>query len=179
MKRTNARIVGYNFHDLFSAEARRAYEIIAREMDGVEAILAFQYYPYEGGAGQVFWIDAGGGRRVPVMTCRYAIWENCNERPRCGTPAKIAREIGDDVSMATGTQRLDWVIDHAWSYFRHRPGSDENAENMKQAGAPERGGIRGYSPAVWCAERLPKSVRVVPIEELVLRVRASAGAAKP
>lgn len=179
MKRTNARIVGYNFHDLFSAEARRAYEIIAREMDGVEAILAFQYYPYEGGAGQVFWIDAGGGRRVPVMTCRYAIWENCNERPRCGTPAKIAREIGDDVSMATGTQRLDWVIDHAWSYFRRRPGSDENAENMKQAGAPERGGIRGYSPAVWCAKRLPKSVRVVPIEELVLRVRASAGAAKP
>jgi hypothetical protein len=174
MKRTNTKIIGFNFHDLFSADARRAFEIFAREMDGVEAILAFQYYPYEGGEGKVFWVKGAGGRDVPVVTCRYAIWENNNQRPRCGTPAKIAREIAQDMSATPkgDPQRLEWVIDHAWSYFRKRPGSDENAENMKQQNAPARGGIRGYSPAVWCAKRLPANVRVIPIEELIWRIRA-------
>jgi hypothetical protein len=181
MKKTNTKIIGFNFHDLFSADARRAFEIFAREMDGVEAILAFQYYPYEGGEGKVFWVKGSGGRDIPVFTCRYAIWENCNQRPRCGTPAKIAREIAQDVAETTKgeAQRLDWVIDHAWSYFRKVPGSDEDAENMEQRDATEHGGIRGYSPAVWCAKRLPTGVRVVPIEELVWRIRERHGQATP
>ena len=34
-----------------------------------------------------------------------------------------------------------------------------------------QGGVRGYSPVLWCAERLPAGVRVVSPEELVWRIR--------
>ncbi|MCX7018089.1 MAG: GxGYxYP family putative glycoside hydrolase [Candidatus Sumerlaeota bacterium] len=173
MKKTNTRIIGFNFQDLDSPEAMKAYEIFAREMDGLQAILGFQYYPYEGGAGQIFWVKDKSGNDVPVITARYAIWENSNKRLRCGTPAKIAREIMDTVRNAPGNDRqtLDWVITHCWSYFKKPPGADENAENMPQTGAPRRGGIRGYTPAVWCAERLPDNVKVISPEELVWRIR--------
>jgi hypothetical protein len=76
--------------------------------------------------------------------------------------------------------RYDWAITHVWSYFRKAPGSDEDAEDLPKlpkadkAGKkelPKQGGIRGYTPVVWCAERLPENIRVVPPEELVWRIR--------
>ena len=41
---------------------------------------------------------------------------------------------------------------------------------QKHVPSPE-GGVRGYTPVVWCAERLPENIRVVPPEELVWRIR--------
>jgi len=68
--------------------------------------------------------------------------------------------------------RYDWVIAHAWSYFKHAPGTrPKNAENTPQENAVAAGGVRGYSPVIWCAERLPTSIRVVSPEELVWRIR--------
>jgi len=67
--------------------------------------------------------------------------------------------------------RYDWVIAHAWSYFKHVSGPDENAENLPQTNAAAEGGVRGYSPVTWCAERLPASIRVISPEELVWRIR--------
>ena len=113
------------------------------------------------------------GIEVPVITARYSLWEHANNRERAGTPAKIAREIQQSVENASREQgsRFDWVITHVWSYFKKAPGTDENAENMPQDNAAANGGVRGYSPVIWCAERLPASVRVVSPEELIWRIR--------
>jgi hypothetical protein len=173
MKKTNTRIVGFNFTQFDSPDARKACEVFVSQTDGLLAILVFQYSAYEAGAGKIFWVKDRNGVEVPVITARYTIWENKNNRERVGTPAKIAREIQQTVKKTAPSQlpRYDWVIAHAWSYFKHAPGTDENAENTPQENAVAAGGVRGYSPVIWCAERLPTSIRVVSPEELVWRIR--------
>ncbi len=37
--------------------------------------------------------------------------------------------------------------------------------------ASDQGGVRGYSPVTWCADRLPATIRVVSPEELAWRIR--------
>jgi hypothetical protein len=173
MKKTHTRIIGFNFAQLNSPEAHKACQVFAGQTDGLLAILAFQYYPYEGGAGSVFWVKDGRGVEVPVITARYSIWEHSNHRPRAGTPAKIAREIRQTIQKPIPGElpRYDWVIAHVWSYFKQAPGADENAEDMPQDDAAAKGGVRGYSPVLWCAERLPENIRVVTPEELAWRIR--------
>ena len=172
MEQNGTRIIGFNFSHYDTPDAMKAYEVFARETAGLLAILVFQYTPYEAGGGKTFWVKDRNGVEIPVVTARYSIWEHTNPKPRSGTPAKVAREIRDSVSAAApGSPRYDWVITHAWSYFRHAPGADEDAENLQQIDAPVRGGIRGYTPVVWCAERLPASIRVVCPEELIWRIR--------
>ena len=173
MRKSNTRIIGFNVSQHDSADSRKAYEVIAAQTDGLLGILVFQYYPYEGGAGRTFWVKDCNGAELPVITARYSIWEHSNDRPRCGTPAKIAREIRQSVenSSARERPRYDWVITHAWSYFRMKPGPDENAENVPASGAGGENKLRGYAPALWCAERLPGDIRVVGPEELIWRVR--------
>jgi hypothetical protein len=133
------------------------------------AILVFQYAPYEAGAGRVFWVKDRGGVEIPVITARYSIWDNSNQRERSGTPAKVAREIRE--SASSEGPRHDWAIVHAWSYFRRVPGADENAENLPQNQAQALGGVRGFKAALWCSERLPTDVRVVTPGELIWRIR--------
>lgn len=173
MQQTGNRIIGFNFIRVDSPDARKACEVFAGQTDGLLGILAYQYYPYEGGAGEVFWVKDRAGLDVPVITARYSIWENSNRRARSGTPAKIAREIRQtqDQSTARDLPRYDWVIAHAWSYFKKAPGSDENAENMPQENAPNCGGSRGYTPVLWCSDRLPTEIRVVSPDELIWRIR--------
>ena len=173
MKKTNTRIIGFNFTQFDSPDAHQACEIFARQTDGLLAILAFQYSAYEAGAGQTFWVKDRNGIEVPVISARYSIWEHANHRARAGTPAKVAREIRQTVENTGPGQlpRYDWVIDHVWSYFKPASGTDEDAENMPQENAAREGGVRGYSPVIWCAERLPAGIRVISPEELVWRVR--------
>ena len=173
MQKTNARIIGFNFAKFDSPEARKACEVFAGQTDGLLAILVFEYAEYEGGAGKIFWARDRNGIDVPVITARYSIWEHLNSRARAGTPAKVAREIRETVEKTPADQlpRYDWAIAHVWSWFKKAPGSDEDAENLPQDTAAAKGGVRGYSPVTWCAERLPASVRVVSPEELAWRIR--------
>ena len=168
MQKTGTRIIAFNVAKIDSPDAKKAYQTFAKETDDLLAILAFQYAPYEGGAGATYWVKDSRGVDIPVTTARYSIWEHAN-RPRSGTPAKVAHEIQ---KVATGkSPHLDWVVVHAWSYFRHVSGNNDNAEEMPQDTAVAQGGERGYRPAVWCAERLPESVKVVSPEELCWRIR--------
>jgi hypothetical protein len=184
MKKSGTRIIGFNiFVSYDSPDAHKAYEVIAHEMDDLHAILIRQYNPYEAGAGKIFWVKNRSGLEIPVITCCYSIWENHNKRPRSGTPAKIAREIRETVAATPAAElpRYDWVACHVWSFFRHAPGNDEDAENLpktprqsfpeRKKDAPRRGGISGYTPVTWCVERLPESICVVCPEELVWRIR--------
>jgi hypothetical protein len=171
MEKTGTRLIGFNVTRFDSLETRQACAAFARQTGGLLAILVFQYSPYEAGAGRTFWVKDSNGIELPVISARYSIWEHANNREHSGTPAKVAREIRQSTQNAAPSPRYDWVICHAWSWFKKAPGSDENAENMSQENAEARGGERGYSPVAWCAERLPKSIRVVSPEELAWRIR--------
>jgi hypothetical protein len=179
MRKTNTRIIGFNVSRPASADALKAYATFASQTDGLVAILVFQYSPYEGGEGRVYWVADRAGVEIPVITARYSIWAHSNDRPRSGTPARVAHEIDKSVMNAPAAElpRYDWVIDHVWSYFRQAPGSDEDAENMPQRDDQLRGGVRGLTPVQWCAEGLPASIRVVCPEELAWRVRMKHNAA--
>ena len=102
--------------------------------------------------------------------------------PRIGTPAKVAREIRESVAATQPAElpRYDWTICHVWSRFQKAPGNDEAAENipvnseLSKADAKRihvTEGVGGYTPATWCAERLPADIRVMCPEELVWRIR--------
>jgi len=171
MRRNDTRIIGFNVWRPDSRDARKSYEVFAGETDGLLAIFVFQYSPYEGGAGKTYWVKDRRGIEIPVITARYSIWEHTNGRPRSGTPTRVAREIRESVTAAGKEPQYDWCIAHAWSYFRRAAGNDEEAEEMPQENAAEQGGQRGFSPITWCAERLPKEIRVVGPEELVWRIR--------
>jgi hypothetical protein len=173
MKKNDTRMIGFNFANYDSPDARKAYEVFASQTDGLLAILVFQYSPYEAGAGETFWVKDRNGIELPVITARYSIWEHSNSRERSGTPAKVAREIKETVEQTPPEKlpRCDWVITHVWSYFKKSPGADESAEDMSQENAATKNGVRGYSPAVWCAERLPANIRVISPEEMVWRIR--------
>ncbi len=173
MEKNNVRMIGFNIADLESVEARRAYEVIARETDKLLAMLVFQYAPYEAGAGKIFWVTDKNGLALPVITARYSIWENSNRRERTGTPAKVAREIRQAVERFPAGKKptYDWTIAHVWSYFKKSSGNDEVAENLPQENAATNAGVRGYTPVVWCAERLPPEIRVINPEEMAWRIR--------
>jgi hypothetical protein len=173
MRANNTTVIGFNVVSPESADARKSYEVFAGQADGLLGILVFQYAPYEGGAGKTYWVKDRRGMDVPVVTARYSIWEHTNERPRSGTPAKVAREIRETVARTPQEElpRYDWVIANAWSYFREARGGDEEAENMPRAGVVNQAGVRGHAPVTWCAERLGKEIRVVGPEELIWRMR--------
>jgi len=132
----------------------------------------FQYSAYEEGAGKTFWVKDRNGVELPVISARYSIWSHAY-RPRAGTPAKVSREIRETVKRATPDQspRYDWVITHVWSYFKSASGTNETAEEMPQDHVASQGGVRGYTSATWCAERLPSNIRTVSPEELAWRLR--------
>jgi len=173
MKKNNTRLIGFNVSKLDSADARKAYEVFARQTDGLLAILVFQYDAYEAGAGRKFWVKDRNGLEVPVISARYSIWNHLNHRPRAGTPAKVAREIRQTVEQTPRGEppRYDWVIVHAWSWFKKAAGNDENAENMSPEEAAAQGGQSVFAPVTWCAERLPANIRTVGPEELIWRIR--------
>jgi hypothetical protein len=173
MRQTGTRIIGFNVADLGAPDACKALQVFAGESDGLLAFLVFQYAPYEAGAGNVYWVKDRAGGDVPVIAARYSIWADANNRPRAGTPAKVAREIRDTLAATPPAElpRYDWAVVHAWSYFRKAPGADESAENVPPGAAPPAGAARGYAPATWCAQRLPHDVRPMDPEELAWRLR--------
>lgn len=174
MQRAGSKILCVNCRDLSSQEALQAFEIYAREMPGIWGILAIQYAPYEGGDGKIFWVSGSDGIEIPVVTAKYAIWGNANTfGPRIGTPARVAHLINASIkdSQSGDSPAGHWTVVHAWSFFKHVSGADEEAENLPQTDAVSKGGERGIAPVEWCIERLDPAMHVVTAEELVWRLR--------
>jgi hypothetical protein len=180
MQKSGEHIIGFNIRYLDRPDAKKAFQTIAANTDGVLGILAFQYSPYNAGAGEVFWVKDKRGIDIPVVTLRYQIWWQMAKRANAGTPAKVARFITDSVKTASPEvlPRNDWAMVHVWSYFKMVSGTNELAEELprkQDLKAGEKyegwGGVRGYSPALWCAERLPESIRAVSPDEMLWRVR--------
>ncbi len=181
MQKTDNRIIGFNVRYWDSDDAKKAYETFAAQTDGLTAILAVQYSPYNKGAGEVIWVKDKRGVEIPVISLRYQNWWRLNKRPNTGTPMRVAREIVESIAQTPKAElpRHDWLMEHAWSYFQKGTPGDEDSQNLpdlKKGGAEaknyeELGGVRGYTPLTWCDALLPDSVRRVTGEEMAWRLR--------
>lgn len=169
MKRSGGNLLMSLFWDLDSAEAQRAYRVFAEEIDALIGVLGFQYYPYEGGRGKVYWVARPDGVEIPVVTARYAIWAGLKHE-RAGSPAKIARLIHEDARDASEAAPLHaWAVVHAWSTFNPAP---PDADDMAEEPDSERGGQEaGVTPTQWSVDRVGDLVRVVTPEEMIWRLR--------
>ena len=99
MKATNTNIIGFNCMDIGSASALEAYQIYANEMEGLLAIVVFQFDRYQAGEGKVMWVKDKKGIEIPVVSACYSIsWDK--DVPNSGPPARIARIINEDAMKA-------------------------------------------------------------------------------
>jgi GxGYxYP putative glycoside hydrolase C-terminal domain len=162
-----------NCMDWDSDAARRAYRTYAEEMPDLDGVFTVQYYPYSGGEGRILWAE-GGGRSIPVISCRLTIWANTG-RPRDTTPAGVAARLN---RMPTGEgvwsdEQFSFVMAHSWSWFRDTHG-DPSPTAEEEGVSQDRetpGTARGLLPVKWAADRLSDHVRVVTPARLLLLAR--------
>ncbi|ARN55791.1 GxGYxYP domain-containing protein [Sedimentisphaera salicampi] len=169
LNRTGIKVFSFICKDVDSPEALEAYSLYAKKLKGIYGMIAVQYYPYNGGDGEIFWYKNSEGTEIPVITATHSIWNNARWEGG-GTPAKIARLINED-STDTG---FSIVSSHAWSKFNKIPDNDQEAENVpKEASKKQlKNAESGLTPVKWCVDRLNhKDVHVVTPEELIWRVR--------
>lgn len=156
-----------------SPEALRAYRITAQTIPDLLGILVVQYYPYPAGKGKVLWVDDGRGGKVPVVSARYAIWNNAR-RENEGTPGMVAQWLNTQPTRGQGNveERFSWVTVHCWSWFRERQeGEPPELEDVDQSKGAQPGVERGLSPVQWCVQQLDSHVQVVTPSNLLLLLR--------
>jgi len=165
MRKCGLRTLLVNTHDWDSDAAVKAYETYAREIPELDAVFVIQYYPYTGGNGAIRWVGGAGGREVPVVTCRNAIWGHRSDTPAAGTPGEVAVALNAWAAepVRRPEDRFAWVIVHCWSWFRDAADPEPGAVEETEQEATERGEdeARGYRPALWCSRRLSPNIRVV------------------
>lgn len=163
--RTGARALAVIVHDFDSEAAKKAYAVLAQEVDGLAGLLAIQYAPYHGGEGAVIWVPNRAGVEIPVVSCRYSLWAHLDVAG-AGGPDELAPLINADVAAAGAKPYRAWTVVHAWSSFLKR---DDGTIEHAQHDTP--GAARGTTPAAWTAARLDAGIRVVPVEEMLWRIR--------
>ena len=163
--------------DIDSPEARQAYAVYAREIDGLVGLLALEYSPYEAGNGRVLWVKNRSGTEIPVVTCKYCIWANLKSS-RSGTPTKIASLLNHVAGETHDVHDplLCWTMTHAWSGFRKVNSRDIATEDALPQTADMQHGV---TPTYWCVQKLNENIRVVSPEELLWRIRWQHGEPPP
>ncbi|HOX37749.1 MAG TPA: GxGYxYP family putative glycoside hydrolase [Candidatus Brocadiia bacterium] len=173
MKGCGMNLIAVNAMDWDSPEAVEFYGKAARGIDRLLGVMTIQYNPYTAGNGQVLWVRDAAGRDAPVVSCKWAIWNNVR-RDRQASPAAVAAMMNGmpTTGETNSPDRFGWAIVHCWSYFRGTGDNpDPAAEEMPQADAPKNGGQRGAAPAYWCARRLKPNIRAVTPEKMLLQIR--------
>lgn len=174
MEETGTRVLTFICKDVTSRESLEAYQVFADRIPGLLGMIAVQYYPYNGGHGEIFWVEGMDGHQIPVITPRYCIWEHANWKGG-GTPARIAR-LANEYSanaLAESVPSYSLVSVHIWSVFQEIEGNDEQAENVPRPEGRRRGsGERGLYSIKRTIDRLDPKIRVVTPEEMILHLRA-------
>ena len=174
MRRTGTRVIGFNVAEPESPDARKAYRGVRRRDRGCSRSWCSSTRPTRRGRGQSYWVKDRAGVEVPVVTARYSIWADANNRPRAGTPAKVAREIRDTLAATAAGRaapvrlgdRPRVVVLPTGARARTR-----RRRTRRRRDAARRRASRGYTPVTWCAERLPADVRPMDPEEMAWRLR--------
>jgi hypothetical protein len=174
MELTGVRTLAFNFQRWDSPDAQAACTTLASHLPGLQGILAFQYYPYSAGNGAIYWARGAGGEEVPVISCRLCIWAQTG-RERETTPAGVAAWLNKMPTLGASatTDNFSWVLTHAWSRFHAAPAGasllTEERDVSQDHDAPDS--VRGYTSALWAAERLAPHVKLVTPQEWLLRLR--------
>ncbi|MDR1982084.1 MAG: hypothetical protein LBQ39_10790, partial [Tannerellaceae bacterium] len=148
-------------YDVGSAEAKEAYQAFADANDQLEGILAYQYTPYAGGKGDIYWVTNRKGYDIPVLTIKYSLWNEPYIREREGTPKYIAGQLDKDQNNPD----FNLVCIHCWSFF-----SDQGTDCDDLAETKD-GTIRGPGVAKLLENHLDDSYEVVSLEELIWQIR--------
>lgn len=159
-KKLNIKIFGFICKNVFSAEARQAYDIYAREIEGLTGMMAIQYDPYNVG-GDMIWVKNKENTEIPVATAKYSIWSGLFNNALCGGPDYVAAMINRDAAQAIKQKEkpLFWTIIHAWSDFsKTAPSTD----------LP----LKGYNVSKTSDDLLSPLVKNVSLNELLWRIRA-------
>jgi hypothetical protein len=169
MKKTGVRVFGFICKDVSSASALNVYRIYAEEIENLAGMIAVQYVPYNGGQGKIFFVKNKKGVDIPVVTAKYQLWANLSLNGS-GGPDVIARQINKEAKKTkeNNASSFSWSIVHAWSYFREEKNGDITDISPKEN---KTNGTRGVTPVQWCKERLSKNTVIVPVEELLWRIR--------
>lgn len=132
-----------------SEKAKEAYQAFIDANDQLEGIVTVEYAPYSGGRGEILWFTNEDGYDIPVVSTKYALWQNYNNATDgTGDPLTVAGYLKD--SDCKSDQSYAAIVVHAWSEF-----------DGKKAGAA----------AFDCISAAPSSVKPVDIQELIWRIR--------
>ena len=160
-KKLNIKIFGFICKDVFSKEARQAYEIYAREIEGLTGMVAIQYSPYNMG-GDIIWVKNNKNIEIPIVTAKFSIWSGLFDNPLCGGPDYIAALINRDAAKAAKLKEkknpLSWTIIHAWSDF---------SKTAHSTDLP----IKGYNASKISDQLLSPQVKNISLHELLWRIR--------
>jgi hypothetical protein len=160
-KKLNIKIFGFICKDVFSKEARRAYEIYACEIEGLTGMVAIQYSPYNMG-GDIIWVKNKENIEIPVVTAKFSIWSGLFDNPLCGGPDYVAALINRDAAKASKQKDkenpLSWTIIHAWSDFS----KTAHSNNLP---------IKGYNASKTSDQLLSPQVKNISLNELLWRIR--------
>ena len=160
-KKLNIKIFGFICKDVFSKEARRAYEIYACEIEGLTGMVAIQYSPYNMG-GDIIWVKNKENIEIPVVTAKFSIWSGLFDNPMCGGPVYVAALINRDAAKASKQKDkenpLSWTIIHAWSDFS----KTAHSNNLP---------IKGYNASKTSDQLLSPQVKNISLNELLWRIR--------
>lgn len=132
-----------------SERAKEAYQAFIDANDQLEGIVTVEYAPYSGGRGEILWFTNKEDYDIPVVSTKYALWQNYNNATDgTGDPLTVAGYLRD--SDCQSPQSFAAIVVHAWSDF-----------DGKKAGAA----------AFDCISAAPSSVRPIDIQELIWRIR--------
>jgi len=132
-----------------SERAKEAYQAFIDANDQLEGIVTVEYAPYSGGRGEILWFTNTDDYDIPVVSTKYALWQNNNNATDgTGDPLTVAGYLRD--SDCQSPQSFAAIVVHAWSDF-----------DGKKAGAA----------AFDCISAAPSSVKPVDIQELIWRIR--------
>ncbi len=159
MNKIGAHVLGIICKKLDSPQAREACAIFVEEISNLTGIITVQYSPYNGGDGKISWYKNSQGISIPVVAAKYQLWAN-QKRKGSGNPGDLAGYMNAD------TTGFNWTIVHAWSRFEK---NDDGT--FRDVIKGERKGERGVTPVAWTVAALQPGNSVVPVEELLWRIR--------
>ncbi|GGD05977.1 hypothetical protein GCM10011368_04740 [Hyunsoonleella pacifica] len=162
MKQHNVKILALMAKDVHSEAAREAYQTYVNANDKLEGILAVQYAPYAGGAGDIMWVTNSKGYDIPVVSVKYAIWNFGNiNTEREGNPTFVAQKL----NLENLENPFSLISVHAWSRFTDIGDFVNTIEENKL------GNVIGAGAAKLSSDKLSEAFKVVSVEELIWRIR--------
>lgn len=176
MRKTGTRVLTFICKDINSDGAWEAYQIFAENIPDLLGMIAVQYYPYNQGRGEVFWVENPMGEMIPILTPRFAIWENARWHG-AGTPARVARLKNELIADQANSQEgptFSLVAVHNWSMFRYTSNGDENAQNItreERESMAQPQGHRGLHAVKMTIDGLDDGIVVVTPEEMIRLIR--------